>query len=401
MNRLAQLTLVSMLVLPGSSYAAPKSALIFQQQIFGTQQMEGTDASFGREYTLGKMSPINVVIRETQFALGWQGAGALEVPSADEQLLVIRYTLHNPQKEPIRIAVAELEFIAVDSRDQNYKNLRVMRRDGTVQGVESTLMPAQKIDLYTGIIVPARQVQVPKLIVMRGAETAPVLRYDLRGGTKPLPKELLDESGFMKSVVQGGTGMVYPLAIFDVIVDGARSEKITADSKDVLPDLIPQEGYRIVTVPVTLRNRSIEDMRVRENMFAGTMLESTAGRKYEANLLLAPTLDEKYDGLSKLNLRSGETARAVFAFHIRERDEVKTLHILEQLPRPGEDVSRMISVDLASPASQFFPGDSWNVDGNRRFPGDSWRPSLRTEPWSMLPTGIFNPVTLPESKGSL
>jgi hypothetical protein len=386
------LVLAAALVSISARADSANSAEFRQDPLQSVQQMPGVDAVFGREYTIGTISPINVVVREARFALGLQGAEMNFAPSVDERLLVIRYTVRNPQNEPLSVNWNDVRLVAVDANSQSYENIPVLRRDGTVQSAQTTLMPAQKMDVYTALIVPARE-EIPKLILMRGPETAPVLRYDLRKRTTALPAFLTDENGYPRSTLAGGINAVYPLALFDAIVEGVRpipAPTSEQEIEDTLPELIPERGFRVVVVPVLLRNRSIEDYRVRENIFAGSYLEVESGRKYEATLLVAPTLDEKYDGLSRLLLRTGESGRAMFAFHIRENEEPKTLHLMEVLPR--EDLpSRMISIDLKASGLELIPEDHAGLEGNRRFPAGAWDRTLRGSPWEHVPSGIFNP----------
>ena len=113
-----------------------------------------------------------------------------------------------------------------------------------------SLKPAQKVDLYTYIVVAAGG-EIPKLIVKRG--DGPVLRYDLRGKVKALPAPFADPSDSTGSTalkeVPAQMAAYAPTGVFDVKVESATYTDAT------YADHEPEEGTRHLLVTVAIKIR--------------------------------------------------------------------------------------------------------------------------------------------------
>ena len=218
----------------------------------GTTQMAGGWGELGKEYSIGGSDPMNFKLKSAEFTVGqvivsdhiaWPGAG--------EKLLVLHYTIHNPQKGEESAAWSTFDISAVDASDQNHTFSQYVGQETNGQTLSMYLKPAQKVEAYTYIVVPAKG-EIPKLIIKRGDN--PVVRYDLRGKAKSLSAPFADPADQTGATaltqVPAQTGTYYPLGHFDVKVEGAAYT-----DQPVLKDK-PDASYRYLVVTLWAKNRS-------------------------------------------------------------------------------------------------------------------------------------------------
>lgn len=241
------------------------------QTVQGTTQLRGDAATFGTTYTIGKQRPINFTLRSAEFTVERINHGPRHVaPAADEKLLVLHFTLHNPRQEDVILAPGAQPglpaFTVVDARDVTHEGSPVLAREGTAEPLSMTLKPAQKIDVYTVVVVPAGG-PVPKLIVDPG-DGAGVLRYDLRGKVTPLKAPVASpaDSGVSAlTTVRAAVGQALALGAFDAQVTAVQSTR-----EPLLEGLNGEtlEGdQRYLVVTLVLRNRSSEEQPLDTSYF--------------------------------------------------------------------------------------------------------------------------------------
>ncbi|MFC4427139.1 DUF4352 domain-containing protein [Deinococcus navajonensis] len=182
--------LLTLALLSTAHAASGTPAKPAQPVVQGTRPLDGQNARIGQTFTLGKQSPLNITLLSASYTTTRMGLGTrLVVPKADEKLLVLRFTVQNPNKQDASLALAGLRFTAVDLKDVNHVNESTIVRAGTSEEYRSTLKPAQKVEVAAVVRVPASGV-IPKLIVQLG--DGPVLRYDLRTQAKGVPAPFAD-----------------------------------------------------------------------------------------------------------------------------------------------------------------------------------------------------------------
>ena len=294
--------------------------------VLGQNQMAGENAQFGTAYTLGKDSPMNFTLRTAQFsieALNYDTSS--EVPTKDQKLLVLHFTAHNPMKSEQHLDWMSFRFTVVDALDNNHENMRFVAREGTNNTVRVALKPAQKIDVWTAVLVPAR-VALPKLIVASEESGLPVLRYDLRGKVKGIDAPFADPSdatgATVAAQVPAKKGAFNPLGAF-----AARLENV-AYTKEALNEQAPEEGKRYLTAIFTLKNTSNSEQHFDWGKFIATLIDADSEKVEYNQSLLKANRDEK--ARSKLN--PGEEAKVRFFFILPEKTAGKTV-----LLREGEE----------------------------------------------------------------
>lgn len=297
--------------------------------VLGTKQMPGDFGKIGTTYTIGTVTPLNFTLKSAEYSvvpINLGGSGY--VPTPDEKFLILRYTVQNPKNREVGYSWTGLGFTAVDAKDVSHEGVGGISREGDAAKLDVYLKPAQKIDVWTALRVPA-DVVVPKLIVDRG-QGGSVIRYDLRGKVKPLPApyaDTADTSGAMAmKTITGVVGAYHPLGFYD-----AKLESVSYVSGPVAGSS-PGDGKRFVSAVFTIRNRS---EMVRGYSWTGfdSFVRDADGEKADAeSKMLKGSRDETADGM----LKPGEEARIRFLYILPQNVEAKTLSIAE--PNRGRPV---------------------------------------------------------------
>lgn len=217
---LAACSLISTSAMAAAKKPAAKPKSGQPHVVQGTTQLKGEYAEFNKTYTLGKEEPINITLKSAEYTANRVKFGDIFFcPMADEKLLVLHLTYHNPQPEMLSVNWDTVHFTAVDATNTNREYVEYVGLKENNNQLEMELKPAQKIDVYTVIKVPAKG-EVPKLIAQSRDNL--VLRYDLRGKVKPLPAPYAapDSKGMTAlGEVPAKVGDYYPTGRFDIKVD--------------------------------------------------------------------------------------------------------------------------------------------------------------------------------------
>lgn len=273
--------------------------------ILGTTQLDGVPARLGETFTLGKASPLNFTLTRAEYSLGRVVIGnTTYFPKIGEKLLLLHFTVHNPQKNDVRYYWADLNFTAVDAQDRNHVFVQAVAREGTSERLELTLKPAQKVEVMTVIRVPAGG-PVPKLLVQREAA---LLRYDLRGQVQPLPAAQADpadpQGAAAPAQLRSQAGRFEALEAFDVRFDEARF------TNEALGGQAPAPGSRYLAAVFTLRNPLKTEQAYAWSNFKLSLKDADGERTDAETVMLRASRDEKAGG----KLPGGEEARVRFFF---------------------------------------------------------------------------------------
>ncbi len=250
--------------------AKPKSKTTTPRVVKGTTQLPGEWAVFGTTYTLGKSDPINITMNKAEYTVEPVLIGERQfIPQSDQKLLVIHFNIHNPQANEKFVTCDDFPTTCVDSNDQNWEYCYALGSEKTKESVSMSLKPAQKMDVYTAILVPAAG-EMPKLIIKSADDM--VLRYDLRGKVKGIPapfsdpKDKTGATALEKVTAQIGT--YYPLGQFDVKLDSFSF------STKPMPEQELEEGARNLIIAGTAKNRSKDKPYVCSDTFTGKLLDT-------------------------------------------------------------------------------------------------------------------------------
>lgn len=193
------------LVLAVSANVAPPAKPKPQAQgpkpiVLGTTQLPGDFGKFGTTYTIGKDLPLNFTLLGAEYSmerfLGDDGSGMFGyMPRKDEKLLILKYTVHNPNSRDARLWYGTFNLIGITADDQNINHLNRPSASAGRKYVDLQLKPAQKVAMTAVLRVPAEG-ELPKLMIQHRFEPkAAVIRYDLKGKVAKL-KEGVSDDGF-------------------------------------------------------------------------------------------------------------------------------------------------------------------------------------------------------------
>jgi hypothetical protein len=305
----------------GAACAAPGKTPPDRPAVKGTTQLAGDNGQIGITYTIGKSTPLNITLTDGEYTVCRVNQGDMPIaPLADEKLLVLRYTLQNPNKTVTECDWGSLNFTAVDGSNDNHDAAGVLHAE-TGQRLSIVLKPAQKVSAMAIFRVPARG-EVPKLIVER-ASGEPVLRYDLRGKVKPLPAPFSapeDPTGATARTadVPAEMGQSYPLMQFDAKLVSAGYAAGPFGEHE------PAEGNRFLVAVFTIKNQGRAKVEYDWGTFRAT-LRAADGEKTDARCLLKSARNE----LANAGLDPGEESSMRVVFELPKEMAAKSVSFAE------------------------------------------------------------------------
>ncbi len=232
----------------------------------GTAQLAGDNGEFNKIYSLSKSDPLYFTLLRAEYTTTPLACGnRLFIPRADEKLLVLHFTVQNPQKTERTVRHDSLHMTVVDAMDVNHEMVNCWGDETSRVDVNLRLKPAQKQAVYCAFLVPAKGV-TPKLMVMPNTDNdGPILRYDLRDKVTPLPAPIADVAdpagATALELVPGAPASMYAFGNFDVAV-----EKFSYVATP-LNNMAPDKGGRFLVVNLAVKNRAPFDINLRHDTF--------------------------------------------------------------------------------------------------------------------------------------
>jgi|YelNatPaOPRAMG01_1025707.scaffolds.fasta_scaffold30116_1 hypothetical protein len=310
---------------------APKPPV--SSTVLVTTQMKGENAQFGVEYTVGKTDPVNIILKSAEFTTSRIRIGdEIYYPKGSEKFLLLHYTLRNPQKSEKAVGWNTFRFTAVDETNTNREYSECVGVESNSQTLNMSLKPAQKIDVYTFVAVPAKGT-VPKVVV-KGSEDL-VLRYYPKDKIKPLTGPTADQSDpkgtTALTIVPAKIGETYQTGRFDIRVDGAKFSTTPFEDQEM------EEGCRNLIIDFSIKNGGVEPWALNWGIFEFTLTDAD-GLEIEWNQSL---LQGNRDAELKTNLEPGQEVKARIYYMIQRETEAKLLKIMER------DDGRVFAYDLS------------------------------------------------------
>ncbi|HEX8237127.1 MAG TPA: DUF4352 domain-containing protein [Abditibacteriaceae bacterium] len=313
------------------------------REVLGTEQLQGYEGAPGETFTIGKQMPLNFTLRQAEYSVNRANIGGnAHFPRGDEKLLILHYTVQNPQSKAFNYSSNYLTFRAVDSGGVTRNYVGDIARAVTGEPLRLTLNPGQKVDAYTVIKVAAFG-EVPKLIVAHYYETkAPIVRYDLRGKVQKLTAPFADpadpKGATARKVIPANTGVFYP------VTDNwdARLDSVTY-STEPLMKRAPGADKRYAYAIFTIKNKSLKPARYSSSYFRAD-LKDADGEKVDYNQwMLKASRDEQAGG----ELLPGEEARVRFYYELPKNVDAKTVLLQYGYDRESRtyayDVSKVVN----------------------------------------------------------
>lgn len=288
----------------------------------GTTQLKGSTPKFGETWTLGKTYPWNFKLNSAEYSVEQLKIGdTIYFPPAGQKLLVLHFTVHNPQPREALMRFDTFNWTVVDAKDTNWEGISELGSEKTRERVEMEMKPAQKMDLYTAVLVPAKA-EMPKLIV-KGSDDL-VLRYDLRGKVKGMPGPFADPKDKTGATaldrVPAQKGTYYPLGQFDVKLDG-----VSTSDKKIINEEELEEGNSWVIVSMTAKNDSAEPKLLRFDTFEPKLLDQDGAEIEWNGNMLSGTRDKDIE----TSPEPGQELKFRYYFQIPSDVQLQSLTIRE------------------------------------------------------------------------
>lgn len=282
-------------LLNGAAYDAAAKKLVIGATTgtTGTPQLAGDNGELAKVYTMRKSDPLYFALLKAEFSVAPIRIGdKVHSASADGKLLVLHFTVQNPNTTDRLVRWDSLRFMVVDALNVNHPCRATWGDALTRQDVAVLLKPAQKLEMYTVIPVPAAG-EIPKLMVQSNRDDdGPVLRYDLRGKVKPLSAPVADPAdatgATARSEVPAQLNTSYGLQTLNVTVE--KTELITT-ALDIAP---PANGGRFLVATLLVKNLLPRESRLRWDTMRVTLL-STDGEKLRYISMLLATANRRFD----------------------------------------------------------------------------------------------------------
>lgn len=306
----------------------------------------GVDAELGESHQLGERRPLEFTLISARHALGWTHHTRYGTPTADEKMLVLRFSVRNVGEEAVEFSYTSLDFVAVDGQSVGHarENPIAVYLDGTEDELDMTLRPTQYVVAYTAILLPADR-SVSELIVEPREADAAALRYDLSGAIDPLPEVLRgDGQQAVKQPLEGRAGFFYPTGAFDVRV---RDVETRTDPEIDGWTLDDDMKWAIVTLDV--RSRFDETLPVTYREFRGSRLIDDFGDDYENIRSLHPRRDREFDG----EVAPGEIETIRLLYEIFDDAEPEALSLSAETPSGDDGLVTRVAF-----SSEPFPEDA-------------------------------------------
>ncbi len=250
----------------------------------GNTELAGDNGVFGKVYSLRKDSPLYFSLKSAEYTTGQIVSNdRLFSPKADDKLLVLHFSVQNPQKGELFIrGDMALSMTVVDSMNVNHAPTAAWADEQNHQGISLRLKPMQKIDVYNIFTVPAKG-SAPKLMVLPGENNGPILRYDLHDKVKPLAAPYADPAdptgATALTVVPQKLNVRCPFDTWSASVDGF------ATVTEPVLDRKLEHGDTYLLVSMTVRNENTFRLPLRFDTFNGTLV-SGDGEKLDSRGLI-------------------------------------------------------------------------------------------------------------------
>lgn len=282
----------------------------------GTPQLPGEDGKLGQIYKMRKVRPLFFALLSAEYTTDTIVTGSqCTYPRANEKLLVLHFTIQNPNQEEELVRFDSLRFTAIDAMNVNHEFNGNWGDEETHGVLNIKLKPAQKIAAYVAITVPAKGI-VPKLMVLPGDDGL-VLRYDLHEKVTALTAPIADpaDGATARESVPAEFNASYPFSEFT-----AALEKYEFTTDPIL-GIAPKVGGRYIVFTLLTKNITPSPLLLRFDSFQATCT-STNGEDFifRGSLLLAGE-DRKFEQ----NVKPGAETRVRLYFSLPEGITPKTL----------------------------------------------------------------------------
>lgn len=306
----------------GAAQVKPKPAAPVQGSLAptkGTAQLPGDNGKLGVTYQLGdKDRELHFTLESAQLAPFYKTPELQVVAKADQRLLVLTFTVQNPQKATdMTVNSSAFTFTIVSPDDKNFLASGPLYQPEKSTSYETALKPAQKVRLQ--VVVPIYATgAIRKLIVQRGAGA--VLRYDLSEQVGKMKTSFSPDGLELLSEIKAEFGKP-----FDVSGLEAEVQEVMIHEKPV-GRYQPYQDFRIFTVQLKLTNLLARPQQLNWNTLKPTLTDENGEKlAWQTDYLSMGTK-------TSLNqeVPPGESVRGLLVFKALKIQKPARLRLLEE-----------------------------------------------------------------------
>ena len=312
------------------------SSTVFAADTWGTAQLPGDVGTIGQVYKVRHDSPLYFRLNSAEFTVNQVRIGdTLCTANADQKLLILNFSVQNPQQQELLVRADQLKMTVVDAVNVNHEAGNDWGEAGTHAKIEMSLKPAQRIDAYTVIEVPAKGA-IPKLMVMPMADDdGPVVRYDLRDKIAKLQPPIADPADATGStaleIVPAQLNTPCATGYFTVTVEKYQTIATALDGD------APAEGEHYFVATLLCHNMNADGRTLRYDTFVPTLKDADGLEMAYGGTLLGATANRAFDQEAKPD----SSNRVRLYFTVPKDVQPKTLSLQEGSGRTYEfDVSK-------------------------------------------------------------
>jgi len=242
---------------------------------------------FGETYRMRESDPLNFTLKSANFTVAAVNAGEFGVaPAAREKLLVLHFSVGNPQATERLVRHDMLRLSTLDAAGLNYPS-KTWGVDATGKPAALNLTPGTTVDLYTMLVIPAKGEPATIMVKSNRDNDGPDLVYTVHGQVPALPAPFADPADATGATaleeVAAAKGAAYPCDHFTVSM-----EKI-ASVTTPLGEVTLKEGERFLVCTLLVKNQFPVDCQLRRDMLQPELIGSEGEQMLYRGMLLETT----------------------------------------------------------------------------------------------------------------
>ena len=215
----------------------------------GTVQLPGDKGKVGVTYQLGaKGRELHFTLDSATVGMNFSAPEDSLVAGESQRILILNFTVQNPQKEEMSLGATTFGFTAVSPDDENFNFSGYILGLPKKGKISQSLKPAQKVKCVVAFPIYATG-PVTKVMVNKG--DAPILRYDLTG------KLVKMESAFSKDGIDLDQTTKFPMLAKGETLDMGEFG-VTYNGWEFTTEKIkgyaPSEGYKYLVIKTSYKN---------------------------------------------------------------------------------------------------------------------------------------------------
>ncbi len=297
--------------------------------IKGTVQLAGDKGKLGITYQIGNVGDeLHFTLDSAEVALRCKTVEDNILASHPDKLLILNYTVQNPNKREVSFDYGSFKFTCVSPDDENRESDSYTYHAERRTHFNVSLKPAQKVKAFVAFKVHGTG-PITKLMVERGSNR-PILRFDLKDKVKAMTSVFAPDGMNVLQTVPAPFAKPFDFGAFDINV-----EKVEA-APGAVGQYEPAEGQTIFVVNVSFTNMLNRPHRLAWGTFEPKLTDENGDTIEWCSDMLTLTGNQTIDE----ELEGGQIKKAMMVFRGVKGQKPKKLKLF------CNDLQRTVNIDL-------------------------------------------------------